>query len=467
MKRHTDVETACRPRAAVVMGRISQSNGGPLAVVLLVSLCVDPRMTSVSDSPPPRVPRPWDPDAARTGSLVLLMGLVASVALHSGIPLAGTLWRVKSVTQLPVTMEFEAMPLPPAEEIVEVPDDVDAEDTDDAAAPPEPHKETKPEPPPAPDLPEPSPPEPVEATPEPVEATPEPVEATPEPAEPSPPEPSPSPAVDTTPPTTDADLAARIKEREDAREAWLAERRKRLAERSARRQAAREKAEREQRRRGGAPEAGNEQGTPALVHLCTATDKGPSFQPRTERPISSWMTIVPTVFAHFETRPNLADYLGRMNQVYVPKKRLGIVDFAAPAEVLQLTLEQPAGTRIAVGRLDARCLIGLRYRPKLFPIELKRLPVRIVGSKNETVAALVNITIYKDASLDVEPFDESQPPLPFRSGRLKNASQIARNIEDHFQALRLANAFAELFGMKPKAGAKAPKSTPSSQKAQR
>jgi outer membrane biosynthesis protein TonB len=407
-------------------------------------------MPSVSDSPPPRVPRPWDPDAARTGSLVLVLGLLASIVIHSGIPLVGTLWRVKSVTQLPVTMEIEAMPLPPADEIVQEPDDVDAVDA--PQTPPTPTPTT-----PRPEKPSPEPePEPVEA-----DATP------PDEPEPSPPEPAPPPVAETPPPTNDAELAARIKEREAAREAWLAERRKRLAERSARRQAAREKAAESQRRRGGAPEAGSEQGTPELVHLCTATDQGPALQPRTERPISSWMTIVPTVFAHFETRPNLAEYLGRMKQVYVPKKRIGIVDFAAPAEVMQLTLEQPAGTRIAVGRLDVRCLIGLRYRPRLFPIELKRLPARIVGSKNESVAALINITIYKDASLDIAPFDEQQPPLPFRSGRLKNAAQIARNIEDHFQAVRLANAFAELFGMKSKPDAKAPQSKPSPSKAQR
>jgi outer membrane biosynthesis protein TonB len=400
-------------------------------------------MPLVSAEPsPPRKPRPWDPDATRTGSLLLVVGLVVSVGLHSGIPVAGSLWRVKSITQLPVTMEFESMPLPPAEELADGADDVDEpadEPVDEPADAPEPtptpaKPETPTEPEPEPDTPEPVEPEPVE---------PEPVAA--------------EGPTDAAPPTSDAELAQRIAERDAKRAAWMAERQKRIAERNARRQAAREKAAREAKQKGGAPEAGNTEGNPELVYLCTATDKGQSYQPRTERPISSWMSIVPTVFAHFETRPNLADYLGRMNQVYVPKKRLGIIDFAAPAEVMQLTLEQPAGTKIAVGRLDARCLIGLRYRPKLFPIELKRLPARIINSKNASVAALINVTIYKDASIDIAPFDASQPALPFSSGRLKNAKQIERNIEDHFQAVRLANAFAELFGVKKPAPPKAPK----------
>lgn len=381
----------------------------------------------------PRPPRPWDPDATRTGSVVLIVGLLVSVTIHSGIPLAGSFWSVKSITQLPVTMEFESMPLPPAEELADGTDEVDEEPVDEPADEPDkPDAPDTPDEPDAPDEPEPAEPEPAEPD---------------EPAEPEPVEPPP-PDTAAPPPTTDSELAARIAERDAKRAEWLAQRAKRIADRNARRQAARDKAAREGKKKGGAPESGNTEGTPEPVYLCTATEKGQALQPRTERPISSWMSIVPTVFAHFETRPNLADYLGRMSQVYVPRKRIGLVDFAAPAEVLQLQLEQPAGTKIAVGRLDVRCLIGLRYRPRLFPIQLKRLPARIVDKNNKSVAALVNITIYKDASLEVVPFDGNQPELPFKAGRLKNAKQIERNIEDHFQAVRLANAFAELFGIK-------------------
>ncbi len=406
----------------------------------------------MSAAEPPKKPRPWDPDATRTGSMLLVVGLLVSVGLHSGIPIAGSMWRVKSITQLPVTMEFESMPLPPAEELADGTDEVD-----DPVE--EPAEEPTPEAKPTPKEPE---PEPEPAEPEPTDA--EPADAEPEPTEAPPAE---APPTEATPPTSDAELAQRIAERDAKRAAWIAERQKRIAERAARRQAAREKAAREARQKGGAPESGNTEGTPEPVYLCTATEKGQSYTPRTERPITAWMSIVPTVFAYFESRPNLADYLGRMSQVYVPKKRIGIIDFAAPAEVMQLSLEQPAGTKIAIGRLDARCLIGLRYRPKLFPIELKRLPARIVNSKNGSVAALINVTIYKDASIDIAPYDASQPPLPFTSGRLKNAKQIERNIEDHFQAVRLANAFAELFGVKKPAPAKAPKGPRSPQNVNR
>ncbi len=393
-------------------------------------------MTDPWTKPKPKKPRPWDLDASRTGSVVLVVGVVLSFGLHSGIPMAGLLlWPVKSISQLPVTMEFESLPLPPADEIVESPDDVDSPDDDpDVVDDVDPTPTTTPPDPKAPKKPD---PKPVDEPADEADPVDEPADE-PDPVEP------PVGALPPDPNVQNSDLQQRMAERDAKREEWLKARARAKAVRDARR-AARNKA-REGARKGGAPEGGDQQGNPQVVHLCTATELGPELQPRTERPISAWMPIVPTVFAHFDTRPNLADYLGRTNQVYVPRKRIGLIDFAAPPEVLNLQLE--SGTRIAVGRLDGRCLIGLRYRPKLFPIQLMRLPARIIDKNNKTVSALINLTIFKDASIEIVPFDKDQPELPFKDGRFKNGAQIARNIDDHFQALRLANAFAELFGLK-------------------
>ena len=53
-----------------------------------------------------------------------------------------------------------------------------------------------------------------------------------------------------------------------------------------------------------------------------------------------------------------------------------------------------------------------------------------------------------DASIELAPYNDDQEALPFTHGRLQNSKLIARNIEDHYQAVRLASAFADLFGIK-------------------
>jgi hypothetical protein len=374
-----------------------------------------------------------------------VVGVVASVLLHSGIPLGGVFWRVQSVTQLPVTLTLESLPAPPAEEPDDAPDDA----PDDEPDPTKPDEPTTDEP--APKQPEPDEPAPKEPVPrdapppEPAPAEPPPDVAEPEPVG------DPPPPLDAAPDPA-ADLAARIAERERKRAEWLAEREKRRAERAARREA-RRRAQEERRRAaeaGGAPESGEQHGKPEPVYLCSATDKGVELPVRTERPLTAWMPIVPTVFAHFETRPSLDAWLRRTSQVFVPRKRLGLMDFAAPPEVMQFRLEEPRGVTIAVGRLDVRCMVGMTYRAKLFPLKLSRVPARIIDRQNHTVSALINIMIYKDASIEIEPWDARQPELPFRRGALQNSRQIARNIEDHFQAARVANALAEMFGLKTK-----------------
>ena len=113
-------------------------------------------------------------------------------------------------------------------------------------------------------------------------------------------------------------------------------------------------------------------------------------------------------------------------------------------DVMQFELEEPRGVKLAFGRLDARCLIGFKYGSRLFPIVLLRAPARIIDKQNNAVSALVNITVFKDASIEVSAADGTA--LPFTKGRLKNAKAIQDNIEDHYEAARLARSIADLFG---------------------
>jgi hypothetical protein len=173
------------------------------------------------------------------------------------------------------------------------------------------------------------------------------------------------------------------------------------------------------------------------------------YRVREQRPLTDWVTVVPTALMPFRSRPALGDYLGDVAQVSVRRrrgeKRAGPVEFALPAEVLQLELERPRGARIALGLLAGRCVVGLRYSRKLFPLTLTRVPARIVGPGLSGTASVVSVTLRKDGSFSL--VHEDGDALPFTSGHLKNHREIASNIENHFAAARVIKEMASWVGM--------------------
>jgi hypothetical protein len=200
---------------------------------------------------------------------------------------------------------------------------------------------------------------------------------------------------------------------------------------------------------GGAHAAGGgKKGKIDAVYACTKDGLGKKVRVRHERPIDDWVTIMPTVLMPFDTRPGLDDYLLGVTQI-VSRMRKGIekagpVEFALPASVVQMGVEQPSGVRVALGHMDGRCLIGMRYSKQLFPIELMKVPVRVIDNNGNSAKALAHIKLYKDASFDIIAQEGS---LPFKSGRLKNADGIASNIEQHYNAARAFRQVAGWFGV--------------------
>jgi hypothetical protein len=387
----------------------------------------------------PKRPRPWDPDAIKTGAGFLFFTLVTSLVVHSVIPFAGMLWPKSSVSLMPRTVEF--FPLPPAEEFVDSPDE---ETTAPSDAPPAPDVP----PTPVDDTIPPSSKPPKKPVDKPPQKDPPPEEE--EVDEPDEPDQPPPPSDVNAPKPTDAEgQAALAKAQADAqakREQWLAERQKRREARAARRAA--RAAAAEAARKGGAPEGG-EKGVPREVHLCGADDKGPVVNVRSEKAIGRWVTIIPSVFAYFPARPGMGDFLDDVDLITTDGKRLGNYDFSLPAEVLQLELEEPAGARVAIGRLDARCQVGIKLKRGYFPLVLRRVPVRLIDKRNKTLAALINITIYKDFRIELESYDK-RVSLPFTEARLKNQKQIERNIQEHMQAAQMVNAVTDFLGLRGK-----------------
>lgn len=185
------------------------------------------------------------------------------------------------------------------------------------------------------------------------------------------------------------------------------------------------------------------------IYACTAHALGDEVQIRQQRPLSEWVTVVPTVLVPFDTRPGLGEYIEGVSQIVSRKhrgvKRAGPVEFALPAEVLQMELDAPRGVRIAIGRLDGRCMVGFRYSRQLFPLTLHRVPVRIIDHQNRTAEALVDVTLFKDGSFELAHKDGDA--LPFDGGRLKNAESIKSTIENHYAAARALKEMAGWFGI--------------------
>ena len=349
--------------------------------------------------------------------------IALSAGLHTGLPF----FRLPHAEHVKsrIVMEFATPPPPLPVPVADEPEDGPADDPD----------------PPPPARPLADEKAPVEPAPEEVEA---PVEPPPQVAEQTAPQPAPStaPVVEDAQHKTRADkIAERIAQRRAMMDAARAA--------AAARRAAREAGKGDGANGGAAPIAATEQGDPEAVFLCEANARGRQVQVLAERGLTSWVTVIPTALVGFETRPGIGSYLDDVAQVLQrekkPRGRLGIVEFALPAEVLQFELDAPRGVRVALGRGDGRCLVGLKYTAQLFPITMKRVPMRVIDRANRTQDALVDIQFFKDASFEITSVDGGE--LAFTKGKIKNARAIATNIEDHYQAARLAKAVAGFFGV--------------------
>jgi outer membrane biosynthesis protein TonB len=199
---------------------------------------------------------------------------------------------------------------------------------------------------------------------------------------------------------------------------------------------------------GGSAHAAGKKGKIDPVYACTKDGLGKKVDVRYDRPIDDWVTVVPTVLMPFRTRPGLDDYLGGVSQI-VSRKRRGVkkagpVEFALPAEVVQLGVDGRKGVRVAIGHTEGRCLVGMRYTRELFPITLYKVPMRVVDGRGNAASALATIKLYKDASFDLVAEEGS---LPFTSGALENAEGIRRTIEQHYGAARAFKEVAGWFGV--------------------
>jgi len=209
--------------------------------------------------------------------------------------------------------------------------------------------------------------------------------------------------------------------------------------------------------RGGkasAPPAALKEGEPDDIWACEATDRGYRAQVKKERPITEWVTLLPTALFAYPTEPALTDYLGGVAQVTARQrrhiKRVGKWEFAMPRGEIEVELASPLGVRAYLGRDDARCLVGFEStKGEFFPMTLKRVPVRIVDEEGHEDRVLADVRFHKDARFELlARSDEGSvdEDLPFDEGTLENAALIERTVDAHMGTARTFASVASFFG---------------------
>ena len=186
------------------------------------------------------------------------------------------------------------------------------------------------------------------------------------------------------------------------------------------------------------------------IWLCGAEGREKVLPIHRERDMTEWLKVVPTVLAPFSAQSDIMEYLEGVTQVL--QRRRNVVkwvapfEMALPGEVLVLDIEAPVTMKVALGFLDARCLIGFSYTPKkLFPFTLHQVPMRFMDENGNMLKVVADAVFHRDAT--VELVQHSGDPLLFESVQLKNSDAIKTNIDVHYALAGVVKDVAGFFGI--------------------
>jgi hypothetical protein len=172
----------------------------------------------------------------------------------------------------------------------------------------------------------------------------------------------------------------------------------------------------------------------AGVYRCGLEGAAPLTDVRIRRDLSRLAPIFPG-------RVLSDDYLAKIGEV--GGRRVGqrmAFDLVLPTELLTLPLEAP-DVLVAVGREDRRCFVRITVGGDLFPLHLLGLPVRVVDAAGSVHAAVVDVGLNIDASVDIlQTYDGA---LPFTRGRLRDGAALAETMREHQGIFRAVRALSD------------------------
>jgi hypothetical protein len=175
------------------------------------------------------------------------------------------------------------------------------------------------------------------------------------------------------------------------------------------------------------------------VRACGAHDRGALVATEREREMERYSGFVPTGL--FPSR-----YTAGMTQVVARKraglKRLGMLEFALPPRTTPVQLDDPAGTLFALGRDDARCLIGMSWDDEaVFPIRFTRVPARYVDGADKVYEVRLDVDVFVDGTFALTNVEGDA--LPLSGGALFDQKTVARNLAQHAVGAQVVRGLVE------------------------
>lgn len=124
---------------------------------------------------------------------------------------------------------------------------------------------------------------------------------------------------------------------------------------------------------------------------------------------------------------------------------LGRIEIALPAELTLVQLDEPKGAVFALGREDARCLVGMSWGERVFPLTFTRVPARYVDDSDRVVPVLIDVTLGADGRFTLR--QRGGEPLAIEGGALYDREAVARNLKGRAAGAQIVRqVFGALFG---------------------
>lgn len=168
------------------------------------------------------------------------------------------------------------------------------------------------------------------------------------------------------------------------------------------------------------------------VRVCGAHDAGEPVAVRAARSMARYADLTPVGL--FPPR-----YLDEVVQVAREGDALGRIEMALPAREVIVQLDEPNGAVFAVGRRDARCLVGFSWSRDVFPLRFRGLPARYVDADDQVRELVMDVVLHVDATFEVTVVSGDE--LPFTTGTLYDRDAVARNLTQRATGARVVRDF--------------------------